>query len=362
MKSDGYPYRLPQPAGAITYQLNGAQVGRGNTLNIEGSGITAVAGGDKLTYVIGGGGGGLTGTGAPGTVAFWDGNSSNLSGNESFTWDNVQKVLSAGGTGASLLVSDDLSYVNLNTLLGGEGGFLEIGGAANATYLYYSQSSEGGGLELGSSHGRYGYQASNTPFNYFESTDTAMGANLGSYRWLDHTGTTTIVGDALGTGNNTYAVFNDGAKVIYIYNDGTISFANPSSGQDAFVIDTVTKDVSVGNKLYPIGYTGSRATFVPITMPQSLTGAGAANVTTYQTQFTSDGGAQAISLGSGLYPGQLKKITYFAEGGFAESGVITPSPAAGYSTVTINGVGSYAEFIWQENAWVVIDYFGATVA
>jgi len=50
VSKDGYPYGLPQPAGAITYQLNGSQVGRGNVLNLIGDNITTTANGDSVTY------------------------------------------------------------------------------------------------------------------------------------------------------------------------------------------------------------------------------------------------------------------------------------------------------------------------
>lgn len=62
IRPDGYPNRWPQPAASLTYFLNGAQVGRGNKLNIVGAGITAGPfTGDGTTYnITGGGGGGVT--------------------------------------------------------------------------------------------------------------------------------------------------------------------------------------------------------------------------------------------------------------------------------------------------------------
>jgi len=49
---DGYPKGLPQPAASLTYQLNGAQIGRGNIFNIEGSNITTKTNGDRTTYAL----------------------------------------------------------------------------------------------------------------------------------------------------------------------------------------------------------------------------------------------------------------------------------------------------------------------
>lgn len=75
LASDGYPRGLPQPAGALTYQLNNTQVGRGNILNVVGSGITTTTNGDTTTYDLSGLGGSsifseITGT--PNRFALFD--------------------------------------------------------------------------------------------------------------------------------------------------------------------------------------------------------------------------------------------------------------------------------------------------
>jgi hypothetical protein len=59
---DGYPKNLPQPAASQTYKLNGTQTGRGNILNIVGTGITSSTDGDTTTYDLSGLAGSVTPT------------------------------------------------------------------------------------------------------------------------------------------------------------------------------------------------------------------------------------------------------------------------------------------------------------
>lgn len=103
--------------------------------------------------------------------------------------------------------------------------------------------------------------------------------------------------------------------------------------------------------------------FVPVSsLPQALSGPGAADITSYQTQFTSTGAGDAITLAVSTRIGQEKKITYVAEGGGADTGVITPAAVIGYATVTLNAIGDYVVFFWTGAAWAIKDYYGATVA
>ena len=54
-----------------------------------------------------------------------------------------------------------------------------------------------------------------------------------------------------------------------------------------------------------------------VNAPQTLSGAGAVNVTTVVTLFTSTGAAQALTLGDGARTGQLKIICHVVDGGSA---------------------------------------------
>lgn len=93
--------------------------------------------------------------------------------------------------------------------------------------------------------------------------------------------------------------------------------------------------------------------------PQALSGAGACNVTTIATLFTSTGAAQALTLADGTRAGQIKFIAHVVDGG---SGVLTPTTKTGFSTVTLTNVNDWAALIWSGSAWFVLAYSGATIA
>ena len=93
--------------------------------------------------------------------------------------------------------------------------------------------------------------------------------------------------------------------------------------------------------------------------PQALSGAGACNVTTVATLFTSTGAAQALTLADGTRAGQLKFVSHVVDGG---SGVLTPTTKTGFSTVTLTAVNDWVCLIWSGSAWFVLAYSGATIA
>ena len=93
--------------------------------------------------------------------------------------------------------------------------------------------------------------------------------------------------------------------------------------------------------------------------PQALSGAGACNVTTVATLFTSTGAAQALTLADGTRAGQLKFVSHVVDGG---SGVLTPTTKTGFTTVTLTAVNDWVCLIWSGAAWFVLAYSGATIA
>lgn len=88
------------------------------------------------------------------------------------------------------------------------------------------------------------------------------------------------------------------------------------------------------------------------TAQQSLSGAGAVNVTSYLTMLTSTGAAQAITLADGTHIGQLKKIQHLVDGG---SMVLTPTNLSGGTTITFTSVGEYVILQWNGTDWVVLE-------
>lgn len=96
-----------------------------------------------------------------------------------------------------------------------------------------------------------------------------------------------------------------------------------------------------------------------ITTPQALSGAGAINVTTSATAYTSTGGSEALTLANGT-AGQFKTISHVVDGG---SGILTPTTKAGYSTITFTNAGDSVTLQYFTTAgWCVMGSYGATIA
>lgn len=91
---------------------------------------------------------------------------------------------------------------------------------------------------------------------------------------------------------------------------------------------------------------------------QALSGAGAVNTTQLCTDFTSTGGAQALTLADGAL-GQFKTITHVVDGG---SGVLTPATKVGFTTITFTNAGDSVTLRFTATGWAVIGSFGAVIA
>lgn len=91
---------------------------------------------------------------------------------------------------------------------------------------------------------------------------------------------------------------------------------------------------------------------------QALSGAGAVNITTTSTAYTSTGGAQALTLADGTN-GQIKTICHVSDGG---SGVLTPTTKSGYTSVTFTNIGDTATLQFFTTAgWLILAVNGATI-
>lgn len=119
----------------------------------------------------------------------------------------------------------------------------------------------------------------------------------------------------------------------------------------------VTGNGTVGGSL---GVTGSTSLTGPLFLngtPQTLTGAGAVNLTT-QTTLVVTTGANALTLAAGTV-GQIKVITMKTDGGDA---TLTPTGLRGGSTITLNDVGDTVTLMYIDSAWIILSNFGCTVA
>ena len=99
------------------------------------------------------------------------------------------------------------------------------------------------------------------------------------------------------------------------------------------------------------------AAVVQAAAPQSLSGAGAVNVTSHQTNVTSTGAAEALTLADGTVVGQLKSVTMVVDGG---SSVMTPTNFADGATVTFTNIMENWVGIWTGTTWQTLELNGVT--
>ena len=91
---------------------------------------------------------------------------------------------------------------------------------------------------------------------------------------------------------------------------------------------------------------------------QSLSGAGAVNITSAFTALTTTGATQALTLANGSV-GEIKIITHVVDGG---SAVLTPTTKIGFTTITFTGVGESAMLIYTAAGWAIVALNGAVAA
>jgi len=91
---------------------------------------------------------------------------------------------------------------------------------------------------------------------------------------------------------------------------------------------------------------------------QSLSGAGAVNITNTLTSLTTTGASQALTLANGSV-GELKVIVHTVDGG---SAVLTPTTKIGFSTITFTAVGDSATLIYTSTGWAILGSRGVTIA
>jgi hypothetical protein len=134
----------------------------------------------------------------------------------------------------------------------------------------------------------------------------------------------------------------DGAAVACAIGEAysAIADANSVSGQNCKV--TVTSGIYATDA----GFNG-----ILITEQQALSGAGAVNVTTYFTAWTTTA-AQAGTLADGTFKGQRKAIQLVVDGG---DGTLTPVSLAGGTTIVFSNAGDRVELVWDGDEWVVVE-------
>jgi hypothetical protein len=91
---------------------------------------------------------------------------------------------------------------------------------------------------------------------------------------------------------------------------------------------------------------------------QSLSGAGAVDITNAFTQLTTTGAAQALTLADGAV-GEIKIISHAVDGG---SAVLTPTTKIGFTTITFTAVGDSAMLVYTSAGWNIVSLNGAVAA
>lgn len=166
--------------------------------------------------------------------------------------------------------------------------------------------------------------------------DPAVLAIEGKFEIDCASGTTASAGDSAFYNTSTKLVVTaGGADIIWI---GVFAAAKTSGQLKATIL------INEGSM--------TTTPWIPNAAIQALSGAGAVNVTSYLTNVTSTGAAQALTLANGVRVGQLKKIKHIVDGG---SSVLTPTSLSGGTTITFTAVGEFALLQWNGTAWVMID-------
>ena len=97
---------------------------------------------------------------------------------------------------------------------------------------------------------------------------------------------------------------------------------------------------------------------------QALTGAGAANVTSAVTAFTTNtdnSGNNAVTLAAGI-AGQIKILYTKVEASSGQTTVVTPAAFASGTTLTFDAVGDAAVLYYNGSTWVLVGMYGVAIA
>jgi hypothetical protein len=129
------------------------------------------------------------------------------------------------------------------------------------------------------------------------------------------------------------------------------TFSGPVRSQNGF------QSVSVSATTGAVTVNSSFGTDV-LLGTQSLSGAGAVDITNAFTALTTTGAAQALTLANGS-TGEIKIITHVVDGG---SAVLTPTTKIGFSTITFTAVGESAMLVYTAAGWAIVALNGAVAA
>jgi len=111
--------------------------------------------------------------------------------------------------------------------------------------------------------------------------------------------------------------------------------------------NVVAPVVAVASTGIASSVSGLFGAYVPLTVQQALTAAGAVNITSYYTTVATSG-AIALTLADSTVKGQVKKVQMITDGGDA---TLTFN---GTSTVVFADVGDTVELVWNGSDWIPV--------
>ena len=130
------------------------------------------------------------------------------------------------------------------------------------------------------------------------------------------------------------------------------TFSGPVRSENGF--EQITKNTSTGAITTDAVYNATIRGGV-----QTLTGAGAIDLTNLVTELTTTG-ADALTLADGTTSGQVKIVNMIVDGG---DGTLTPTTFANGTTITFDAVAESATLVWNSTiGWVATSVQGATIA
>lgn len=194
------------------------------------------------------------------------------------------------------------------------------------------------------------------------TTSTGTGSTV-----LSNTPTlvTPVLGVATATSINKVVITTPASNATLTIANGKTLTANHSltlAGTDSTTMTFPSTSATIARTDAAQTFTGNQTiTGAIIGDVQSLSGAGAVNITSFSTAFTSTATGNALTLANGTV-GQIKTVVYVAEAAGADTGVLTPTTRVGYSTITFTNVGDSVTLQYFTQGWAVIGVRGATVA
>jgi hypothetical protein len=176
---------------------------------------------------------------------------------------------------------------------------------------------------------------------------------------------TPVLGVATATSVNKMAITAPATSSTLAVADGktfTVNHSLTLAGTDATTMTFPSTSATIARTDTAQTFTGNQ-TFsnAIIGAVQDLSGAGAVNLTTLTTAFTSTATGNALTLANGV-AGQLKMIVYVAEAAGGDTGILTPANLGAGSTITFNAVGNSCLLQFIGTDWWVVSLNGAVLA